>query len=194
MIRTITVGSLSTNCYVLIDDKSQEGIIIDPGDEPAKIIKFLKTSLLRIKYIINTHSHSDHIGADSEIKTFTGAEIMIHRMDARMLNMMLSISANKFLEEQNKIKIGFFTLNVLHTPGHTPGSICLLGEGFIFTGDTLFAGGVGRWDLPGGSEKTLRESISSKLIPLDNSLVVYPGHGPTTTIGQERKDNPYFTT
>jgi hydroxyacylglutathione hydrolase len=192
MIRTITVGPLSTNCYLFIDDKSQEGMIIDPGDDAQKIIEALKTSFLRIRYIINTHTHTDHIGADAEIKKFTGAEIMVHNQDARVLNMMLSISADKFLADQDKIKVGDLVLKVLHTPGHTPGGICLVGENFIFSGDTLFAGTVGRWDLPGGSEKTLRESIKAQLVPLNDDMIVYPGHGPTTTIGKERKDNQFF--
>ncbi len=192
MIQTIIVGPLNTNCYILLDEESQEGIIIDPGDDPEKIIDFLKENPIKIKYIVNTHNHSDHIGADEEIKLFTGAQILIHQKDARILNIMLSVFADNFLGEQDKIKVGSFLLDVLHTPGHTPGSICLLGESFIFTGDTLFAGTVGRCDLPGGSEEKLKESIRLKLMSLSDDLIVYPGHGRSTTIGKERKDNPYF--
>ncbi len=191
MIETITVGPLSTNCYILTDEEAQEGVVIDPGDEPEKIIEFLKMSPIRIKYIINTHNHGDHIGANKELKAFTGAQILVHEKDARILT-MLSVSADKSLQEEDKIKIGSLILSVLHTPGHTPGSMCLLGDTFIFTGDTLFAGSVGRWDLPGGSEKMLCESIHVKLSPLNDNLRVYPGHGPATTISKEKRDNPYL--
>ncbi|MFH1784707.1 MAG: MBL fold metallo-hydrolase [bacterium] len=191
MIQTITVGMLSTNCYVLTDEEVQEGIIIDPGDEAYKIIDFLKGSPIKIKYIVNTHNHSDHIGANQALKSFTGAQVLAHEKDARMMGMM-SEAPDKVLHDQDKIKFGTLVLTVLHTPGHTPGGICLLGDSFLFSGDTLFAGSVGRWDLQGGSEDILRKSIVEKLMPIKEDVHVYPGHGPSTTMLKEKRDNPYL--
>lgn len=203
MIKTLTVGELQTNCYILIHEKLNECIIIDPGAEADNIINEIHK--LKVKYIINTHCHADHIGAIPDLIKKFDCQIALHRQDLRLLSdpvLNLSatfspanqekISASRILEEGDKIKIGDYLLKVLHTPGHTPGSICLLADGFIFTGDTLFCGSVGRWDLPGGDVEALKSSIK-KLSRLERKLKIYPGHGPSCNLSDELTHNPYFT-
>lgn len=205
LIQTIPVGLLETNCYIVGDPASGEGLVIDPGDEFSRIAAAIDSSGLKIKYIINTHGHHDHIGADMQIKADYGSQLLIHRDDAPMLaDPLLNLSfkknrmeieglkADRILEEGDVLSVGAIKLEVIHTPGHTPGCICLLGNGYIFTGDTLFAGSVGRTDLPGGNFENLKRSIEEKLKPLPDSLKVYPGHGPSSTMGQEKEENPFF--
>ena len=197
-LKTVTVGMLKTNCYILADNGTGTGIIIDPGDEAEKISAAVREADLDVKYIINTHAHYDHIGAVLKLKDEFGAEILVHEADGPMLeDPTLNLSFNKpkikaagvkpdkLLNEGDIVTAGKIELKVIHTPGHTPGSICLLGKDYIFTGDTLFAGAVGRTDLPGGSHKSIVESIQTKLKTLPDNLKVYPGHGPSTTIGEE---------
>lgn len=155
-IKRLIVGVLETNCYLLISDK--ELVIVDPGGEAEKILKEIKKSGAEPKYIINTHSHPDHTGANEKIKKATGAEILI-------------------LKDKDRIKIGNSVLKVIHTPGHTKDSICLLGGNFIFTGDTLFENGQGRTDLPSGSQKEMEESLKKLARLLRPGITVYPGHG-----------------
>lgn len=157
-IKSVKVGLLGTNCYLLISGK--ESAVIDPGAEADKILKEIQSSGAKVKYIINTHGHFDHVSANKETKEKTGAEILTG------------------LKETDKIKVGNLSLEVLHTPGHTEDSICLLGRGFIFTGDTLFKGGYGRTDLAGGSEVKMEESLQRLSKILKPGMTVYPGHGP----------------
>lgn len=183
-IEVITVGFLATNCYLLYEEDSRLAALIDPGDEAGKIINRLERLKLTLKCIIHTHGHFDHTQADSEIKKTTQAQILIHQADALMLG---KVKPDILLKSGDIIEIGKIKLKVIHTPGHTPGGICLATEEFIFTGDTLFQNAVGRTDLPGGNEENLWRSIREKLFPLSEKLLIYPGHGPSSTIGAEKK-------
>jgi len=205
IIKKLVVGPLATNCYIVGSESSKEGMIIDPGAEANQILSSVKDTGLDIKFIVLTHSHIDHIGALKEVKEATGAEVAIHTDDAQALKgqepslgAMFGLSypspppPDRLLEDGESIDIGDLRFSVLHTPGHTPGGICLLGEGIVFSGDTLFNYGVGRADLPGGSYNQLMDSISTKLMTLPDITIVYPGHGPDTTIGTERQGNPFL--
>lgn len=205
IVKKLVLGPLATNCYIVGSESSKEGMIIDPGAEANQILSSVKGSGLDIKFIVLTHSHIDHIGALKEIKGATGAEVAIHTDDAQALKgqepslgAMFGFSypspppPDRLLGDGESIDIGDLRFSVLHTPGHTPGGICLLGEGIVFSGDTLFNYGVGRADLPGGSYSQLMDSISTKLMTLPDTTIVYPGHGPDTTIGTERQGNPFL--
>lgn len=170
-IRHLIVGNLATNCYLLIS--GGEVGIIDPGGGAEKILAEIKNKKSKVKYIINTHSHLDHILANEKIKKETGAEILIHEAEKDFIG----FKADKFLKEGEKIKIGDIILKIIHTPGHTKGSISLLGKNFIFTGDALFKNGYGRIDLPGGSQKELESSLEKLSKLLKPGMRVYPGHG-----------------
>lgn len=200
------MGPIETNCYLVYCSKTKEGIVIDPGDEGGKINNLIKDLGVKIKYIINTHGHHDHIKANKDVKELTGAPILIHTNDAAMLTdssknlshymgeKTIEPAADRELNDGDIISFGTFSLQVLHTPGHTPGCISLLctTKKICFTGDTLFNGSVGRTDLPGGNYKTLLQSLRNKLINLSNEVIIYPGHGPHSTIGEEKAINPYF--
>ena len=205
IVKKLVVGPLATNCYIIGSESSKEGMIIDPGAEANQILSSVKDTGLDIKFIVLTHSHIDHIGALKEVKEATGAEVAIHTDDAQTLKVqepslgaMFGLSypspppPDRLLGDGESIDIGDLRFSVLHTPGHTPGGICLLGEGIVFSGDTLFNYGVGRADLPGGSYSQLMDSISTKLMTLPDTTIVYPGHGPDTTIGTERQGNPFL--
>lgn len=199
---TIKVGPWETNCYLVTPKGGEESMIIDPGAEPERILS--QVGGLNVRYIINTHGHSDHIGANRAIKGVSGAKILIHRDDASMLthpqeNLSLlwsqeitSPPADRLLEGGEKIRLDGISWKVIHTPGHSPGGISLLGDNWLFSGDTLFAGSVGRTDLPGSSREVLLESIRKKILTLDDQVIVYPGHGPSTTIGEERRWYPFL--
>jgi len=204
MLRTFTVGPMEANCYILYNPDKREGLIIDPGAEGSRLIRFIQKEKISILYIINTHGHPDHIGANRELKEHSGAPILIHQYDAPMLaesDSVLSVifpseysspPADSLVKEGDLIECAGMKLEVIHTPGHTPGGISLLTDDSIFTGDTLFAGSVGRFDLPGGSQEILLNSID-KILSLDENLTIYPGHGPSTTVGQELRTNPFVT-
>jgi glyoxylase-like metal-dependent hydrolase (beta-lactamase superfamily II) len=204
--KALVVGLLEVNCYVLGDDETQEAVVIDPGGNEEEILEVLKYHDLNLKYIINTHGHFDHVDANQPLKEATGAPIAIHKLDAHMLShpsqealfftghrLRLS-EADILLAEEDIISFGNFRLKVLHTPGHTPGGICLVMENhpLVYVGDTLFAGSIGRTDFPGGDYHALIDNVRHKLFPLGDHYIVYPGHGPVTTIGQERRYNPFF--
>ncbi|MBL7084869.1 MAG: MBL fold metallo-hydrolase [Candidatus Omnitrophica bacterium] len=196
----IVVGPMQVNCYILGSPSTHEAIVVDPGAEPEKIKDKIKRHGLKINCIVNTHGHADHIGANAHL----AAPVYIHRLDAHFLNNpqlnlsnMLGLTLDlpapaKLLEEGQKLTVGSISLEVIHTPGHTPGGICLKADKFCLTGDTLFAQGIGRCDLPYASEKDLLASIREKLLVLPDKLVIYPGHGPSSTIGEERKGNPFI--
>ena len=204
ILKTLIVGPLETNCYILGDEKSKEAVVIDPGGNFADINSQLQEIDLKVKYIILTHGHFDHTSALGQLKKETGAEILIHPKDASMLSsgggaqaFFLEtgndpVPADGTLEEGDRIQFGQYELGVLHTPGHTPGGISLLIDKMIFVGDTLFCGSIGRTDLPGGSYQQLIDSVKSKLLSKGDDYVVYPGHGPASTIGEERKSNPFL--
>ncbi len=204
MLKIFAVGPMEANCYILYDPDKREGLIIDPGAEGSRLIKFIEQEKISINYIINTHAHPDHVGANRELKEYTNAPILIHRYDAPMLagsESILSLifplgssspPADTLIKDGDLIECGGMKLQVLHTPGHTPGGISLLQDDCIFTGDTLFSGSIGRSDLPGGSQEVLLDSIR-KILSLGENLIVYPGHGPSTTVSQELHSNPFIT-
>jgi len=192
-IKMFTVGVLGTNCFVVGDTQTEEAIVIDPGlnhaSEAKNILQEIQRNRFRIKFIVNTHGHPDHISGNKMIKEATGAPILIHEYDAPLLH---SPKADKTLREGDLIELGDIKLRVLHTPGHSKGSIALLGADAVFSGDTLFAGSIGRYDLPGGSLEEIMNSIKNKLLALPDHVKVYPGHGEVTTIGEERRNNPFL--
>ena len=203
-LKSLVVGPFGSNCYVM-GSEAGEGIIIDPGFDAKEILKAVKQLELDIKVIVATHSHVDHVGAVKEVKEATGAQFAIHEGDASALSkgtsvlpsfMRISVSSPPepeiLLVEGDKVEVNGISLSVLHTPGHSPGGISLLGHGAVFTGDTLFCQGIGRFDFPGASGNQLLNSIRSKLMTLPDDIIVYPGHGPKTTIGDERHNNPFL--
>jgi hydroxyacylglutathione hydrolase len=205
ILKELVVGPLETNCYVLGDEKSKEAVVIDPGGNFAEIEEQLKTSDLRVKYIILTHGHFDHTGALAQLKETTGAKVLIHAKDAAMLSsgggaqaFLLEtgntpVSADRTLKEGDRIQFGQYQLEVLHTPGHSPGGISLFTDKMIFVGDSLFCGSIGRTDLPGGSYEQLIDSIKRKLLSKGDDCIIYPGHGPASTVREERRNNPFLT-
>jgi hydroxyacylglutathione hydrolase len=208
IVKMFTVGSLWTNCYLIGCEEKREAVIIDPGfddvKEAEKIMKVVDKEKLHVKYIVNTHGHSDHISGNGILKKMTGAPILIHEYDASMLTnsernfselygeKMTSPPADKLLHEGDIINVGNVRLKVLHTPGHSKGGISLLCDDVVFTGDTLFAGSIGRTDFPGASYREIMDSIKRKLAVLPDYLEVYPGHGPASTIGEEKRSNPFL--
>jgi hydroxyacylglutathione hydrolase len=196
-IQTFNVGMLSTNCYVVNCPETKEAIIIDPGfdvaQEAEQIFRYMDVSALKVKFIVNTHGHSDHVSGDVLLKKKYGVPICIHAFDAHCLSGLGDkiLPANVMLEDKGVLKFGQMLLKIMHTPGHTPGGISLVGENLVFTGDTLFAGGIGRTDFPEGSERDMRLSLE-KLLLLSDDYVVYPGHGGVSTIGDERRVNPFL--
>ncbi len=203
-IERLELGPFASNCYIVSAESSKEGIIIDPGAEANQILKRVRDLGLEIKLIVLTHGHMDHFGALKEVKEATGAKVAIHADDARSLQARYSPDVvsrhsseappppDQLLKGGDSIDIGSLHFLVLHTPGHSPGGICLLGEGVVFTGDTLFNFGIGRFDMPGGNGSQLMNNIHTKLMILPDNTVVYPGHGPETTIGTERQWNPFL--
>ncbi|OAT85028.1 MBL fold metallo-hydrolase [Desulfotomaculum copahuensis] len=195
---------MEANCYIIGCRETGEAAVVDPGAEAGRILSRLEQLKLKCRCIILTHGHADHIGALAAVKEATGAAVLIHREDAGMLtsparNLSLYVGqalqlepADRLLEEGDEIKVGSLTLKVLHTPGHTPGGICLQLDGYLITGDTLFAGSVGRSDFPGGDHRQLIASIKKKLLVFPPETQVLPGHGPASTIGEESRDNPFL--
>jgi hydroxyacylglutathione hydrolase len=201
IIKTIVVSSLESNCYLVGDEDTKEIFVIDPGADYKKIKDIIDENGLKPKAVINTHGHGDHIGADEEFDI----PIWIHSLDADflmnpsknlsgMMGFFLKIKkASRMLEDKDMLAIGKYNFEVIHTPGHTPGSICLKSSGMIFTGDTLFCEGIGRTDFAYGSEDDIVRSIKEKLFILDDDYIIYPGHGPSSTIGNEKINNPYIS-
>jgi hydroxyacylglutathione hydrolase len=201
IIKNLVVGHLESNCFVIADEKTKEALLIDPGDEPDRILDLLTKNNLKLKYIVCTHAHFDHVGAIPELKTETGARIVIHYDELDIYKHTREQAAvlwgfeleplpepDMFVSEGDELEVGGLKFRILHTPGHSPGSICLYGEGIVITGDTLFAGTVGRTDLFGGNVQKLKSSFR-KLMALGDEIRVFPGHGPQSTIGKERTDN-----
>jgi len=200
IIRQLPLGQLQTNCYILGCETTKEAVVIDPGDEVGRILSDIDKYRLKVKYILNTHAHFDHIGANAALVKATGAPLAIHSLDLPLLKerggarffgfeIPQSPDPDKLLSENETIRFGKYSLKVLLTPGHTPGHVSFYEAkaAALFDGDVLFAGGLGRTDLPGGDHNALLASIRKKLMVLPDDTVVYSGHGPTTTIGQERE-------
>jgi len=203
IIKSLAVGPIQANCFIIGCETTLAGAVIDPGDDADRIMAEVKKANLRIDTIVNTHGHFDHVGGNRQLKAATGAELMIHPLDAPMLAQLdrmagafglkadNSPAPDRTLEDGDTLSVGELRLTVLHTPGHTPGGISLHTNGCVFVGDTLFQGSIGRTDFPGGDFDTLISSIHTKLFTLDEQTTVYTGHGPETTIGTEKRTNPF---
>ncbi len=219
LIETLTVGPMMANCYLVAGSGSPEAVVIDPGGDARDIMDAVRRLGLKVVLIVDTHGHVDHIAANNEVKAETGAPLAVHRLEAPMLTQpSLNLSswggvslsgppADRLVEDGEELRAGTLIIKVAHTPGHTPGGISLIVsedkanpacgpsacEGpVIFSGDTLFAGSVGRTDFPGGSFTDLIAGIRDKLLVFEDDTEVYPGHGPSTTIGEERETNPFL--
>ncbi|MFC4022797.1 MBL fold metallo-hydrolase [Oceanobacillus longus] len=202
-IKGMSLGPIGTNCYIIYEGK--EALLIDPGAEVEKISAFLYQNNFHLQAILLTHAHFDHIGALEEIREHTGAEVFIHENEVswlsdpmkngsgRMQDSEITASPAEFTLNPGKMQLGPFNFTVLHTPGHSPGSVSFVfeEEQFIVSGDVLFYQGIGRTDLYGGNRNELEMSIRNQLYPLDDTYTVYPGHGPETTIGMEKQRNPF---
>ncbi len=204
-VKTFIVSVMETNGYIVFDEKTLDGIVVDPGDSAELFVEFIKKEKINVKYIALTHAHFDHIGGVEEIKAETGAEIIIcngEEVVAENANYNLSamydypftVKADKILADGDEFSFGGLTAKVLKTPGHTPGGCCYYfeNEGVLFSGDTLFYGSIGRTDFPNGSFSDLIAAIKEKLMVLPDDVYVYCGHGPATKIGFERANNPYL--
>lgn len=202
--KRLPLGIYQANCYILYDENTKEASVIDPGGDFPEIKSFIEANGLKVKYIIITHGHGDHIGALRELKAYTGAAVCIHREDNEMLKnsrmnltaemgyQAVEMSADRLLEDGDIMELGGTKLNVIHTPGHSRGGICIYCDGKLFSGDTLFACSIGRTDLPGGSMDEIIASIKDKLLTLPEDTAVYPGHGTSSTILIEKKRNPFL--
>ncbi len=200
-IEMLAFGQYSANCYVVYDEAGKDAIIIDPGSGGDEIGKWVKDNGLKVKFIVLTHSHPDHIGALRAVKEATGATVAIHSDDVLGLQMghrwgqagsMPLPAPDILLKDGDSLDAGNLHFSVIHTPGHTQGGICLLIDGVLFSGDTLFNSSVGRSDMPGGNGGQLIKAIFARLLTLPDETVVLPGHGPETTIGAERRSNPFL--
>ena len=195
----LELGPFFSNCYVVGAETDGEGLVIDAGAEPQDIMVAVKRLRLKIKYVVATHGHMDHVGAVREVKQATGAQFVIHQADVPFLSRRTfggsgaaAMQPDVTLQGGEVLTAGNLSLTVVHTPGHSPGGICLVGNGVVFSGDTLFKQGIGRYDFPGSSGRQLLDSIQNKLLVLPDETAVYPGHGPDTTIGEERRHNPFL--
>ena len=200
----VAVGPLQCNCHILADEASKEAVIVDPGDDADEILRRVKGYTVRA--LLHTHCHFDHMTGTRKVAEATGAEILIHKADKayydslagqhKMFGMPRPVDdplpVKRFLQDGEKIGFGKHALTVIHTPGHTQGSCCFHAEGLVLAGDTLFCGGIGRTDLPGGNMEEELDSIRKRLFTLDPETTVYPGHGPKTTVRDERADNPFL--
>ncbi len=203
-IETIVVGPLQENCYVVACEETKEAVIIDPGAEAERIYAVVSSHDFSLMSVLNTHGHADHVGAVAEIVERTGVPFLMHQDDMFLIEGfdMDPIRAflqaktpprpDRFLHDHETLSIGLLSITVEHTPGHTPGGVCFLIDGVIFSGDTLFANSIGRTDLPGGNQQQLLTSIRERLFSHDDAVTVYSGHGHPTTIGHERRFNPFL--
>jgi hydroxyacylglutathione hydrolase len=204
--QVLPVGPLQCNCSIVGDEASREAIVIDPGDEIESILEIIRRHNLTVKQIVVTHAHIDHVGGAMKLKAATGAPILLNENDTALLKMLDvqaawvgmrspgAVTIDRALREGDTVQAGPLEAQVIHTPGHTEGSICLLfsTENTLIAGDTLFAGSIGRTDLPGGSYDKIIDSLHGKLLALPDETIVIPGHGPQTTIGEERENNPFL--
>jgi len=202
----LPVGPLQCNCSIIGDEATREAMVIDPGDEIEDILALIRRHRLQVKQIIITHAHIDHVGGAMKLRAVTGAPILLNQNDHTLLKMLDvqatwlgmadpgKVEIDQSVEQDETLKAGSLAATVMHTPGHTEGSICLYfpAEQKLIAGDTLFAGSIGRTDLPGGSFEKILSSLHEKVLALPDETIVVPGHGPLTTIGEERKTNPFL--
>jgi hydroxyacylglutathione hydrolase len=206
ILEKLTVGPFQENCYIVGDEESGDGVVVDPGDEATRIALAVERTNLDISRIVLTHAHIDHIGAVEALKQEYGCPVLIHAEAEPMLRqaptqaMMMGLKFGKapeadgYIEDEEVVEVGSVRLKALYTPGHAPGHLAFYAEeGLVLAGDALFAGSVGRVDLPGGSMEVLMQSIEERLMTLPEETVVHPGHGPETTIGHEKVSNPFLT-
>lgn len=203
-VLVMEVGSIGTNCYLVINEENKSGVVIDPGGDGDMILDKIRQKGLNIEAIFLTHGHSDHIMAVDEIRTATGAKVYISQEDAGMLikassNLSLYMGASRefkaadeFFEDGETLTVAGLNFKVIATPGHTRGGVCLICEDIVFCGDTVFSESIGRTDLPGGSYSQILQSIKNKILVLPDEMKLLPGHGPATTIGWERRRNPFL--
>lgn len=202
LIKSIVVGPLEVNCFIIADETCKKAMVVDPGDEPDRIMDIIKNNDFVVEYIICTHGHFDHVGAVSDLKKATDAKVLIHKDELEIYSAAKDMAAfwgydldplpdpDVLVEDGEDIAVGDLSFKVFHTPGHSPGGICLYGEGIVITGDTLFSGSVGRTDFHGGDTNRLKESFK-RLMSLPENIRVLPGHGPETTIGREKRENMF---
>jgi len=202
----LPVGPLQCNCSVIGDETTREAMVIDPGDDIASVLLLIEKHDLTVKQIVITHAHIDHVGGAMKLREATGAPILLNQNDYALLKMLDvqaawigmkdpgKVEIDSSIDQADTVKAGSLVADVLHTPGHTEGSVCLYfpTESKLIAGDTLFAGSVGRTDLPGGSSEKIIKSLHEKVMTLPDDTLVVPGHGPLTTIGEERESNPFL--
>jgi len=204
-MKSLVTGELQVNCYLLGCPSSGEAMVIDPGGKAQRILEILAENNLTLKQVVNTHGHFDHTGGNRSLVEATQAELLIHPADLAILRggaehalrfgcqpIEASPEPTRLLQDGDLVDLGEFQFQVIHVPGHSPGGICLLGEGRLFVGDNLFAGSIGRTDLPSGDQGALMNALRDRILTLPDEIVVCPGHGPETTIGRERRTNPYL--
>jgi hydroxyacylglutathione hydrolase len=208
-IEQMQVGFMAVFCYIVGCPRTKDALVIDPAGDEDRIVRRIDEKGYHLKYIVNTHFHPDHVGGNARMKELTGARIVMHKLDvpysqrpeaqatARQMGFEPSPPVDIMVEDGDRITVGDVSLEVLHTPGHSPGGMCILGEGNVFTGDTLFVGAVGRTDMPGASMSEFMKAIKEKLLTLPDDTVVWPGHNygpkPSSTIGFEKKTNPWLS-
>ncbi|MGH2372587.1 MAG: MBL fold metallo-hydrolase [bacterium] len=204
IIETLQLGPVGTNAYIVGDPATHRAAVVDPGDEPRRLLDVLARVSLRVEVIIATHAHFDHVGAVRPLVEATGAPFLLFEDELPVLEVAADRAAlfgitipapplpDRLLHEDEMVSMGGGTFHVVHTPGHSPGHMCLLGDGLAFVGDVIFQGSIGRTDLPGGDYATLIRSIATHLLVLPDNTVLYNGHGPATTVGRERRTNPFL--
>ncbi len=204
IIKNVVVGPLEVNCYIIGCEDTKEAAIIDPGDNADEIIRIIEMDGLKPMFIINTHAHFDHIGGVKVIQDHFKIDFILHEDDLFLvenaseqatafgLKPISKPEVSKYVNDGEEINLGNMSIKVIHTPGHSPGCVCYYSDNNVFVGDTLFAGSIGRTDLPGGSYETLINSVKDKLFSLSDNTIVHPGHGPSTTIENEKNHNPFL--
>jgi hydroxyacylglutathione hydrolase len=202
----LPVGPLQCNCSVIGDETSRDAMVIDPGDDIEDVLELIQKHNLKVKQIVITHAHIDHVGGAMKLRAATGAPILLNQNDQTLLKMLDvqaawigvddpgKVEIDRSIAEGDKVQAGPLVADVIHTPGHTEGSVCLYfsADKKLIAGDTLFAGSIGRTDLPGGSSQKIIQSLHDKVLALPDETLVVPGHGPLTTIGEERESNPFL--